>query len=201
MMKNLLLSTFLLFLFTACLKLEPQKLMVNNRSADDYHAQAVIDRANGSVMQSFNAHKKYWFGCGDVEVELVNGALKAEFVEQRFSCLGGKPLINDLSDKQVIVMRIKAESETFTEPMTVKFRMEDMNGYETNYDEQIYTFEMNQDYIDFELDFTDRIVAVNGNLDDQNIVKVKAFFNVKGSKPFTGTVWIDEIRAKPSKIK
>lgn len=200
-MKNVLLSTFLVVLFSGCLTLEPQKLTLNQRTAEDYQALAVLERAEGSVMQSFNAHKKYWFGCGDVEVELVNGALKAEFVEQRFSCIGGKPLISDLSDKPVIVMRIKAESKTFTEPMTIKFRMEDMNGYETNYDEQVYTFEMNQDYVDFELDFTDRIVAVNGNLDDQNIVKVKAFFNVNGSKPFTGTVWIDEIRAKPTKIK
>lgn len=193
--------SLLLVLFSSCLKLNHQELEVDGKSANHYFAEGEKATANGAVIQSFNSHMKYWFGCGDVEASLENGAFKAEFVEARFACIGGKPLTNDLSDKQVIVMRIKAISETFNEPMTVKFRIEDMNGYETNYDEQVYTFDVNKEYIDFELDFRGRLLAVNGNFDQENVVKVKAFFNVKGSSPFTGTVYIDEIRAKPYPAK
>lgn len=197
MIKYLWSLSVLVLLFSSCLTLNQQELEVSGKTSNYYLKEGEKATANGAVIQSFNAHKKYWFGCGDVEIALENGVLKADFVEERFACIGGKPLTNDLSDKQVIVMRIKAVSETFNEPMTVKFRIQDMNGYETNYDEQTYTFEVNKDFIDFELDFRGRLLAVNGNFDQENVVKVKAFFNVKGSMPFTGTVYVDEIRAKP----
>lgn len=198
-MMKIYISLVLLISFSACMNLEPRALKPSGMSLTEIDAKVKKQKEEGLVLEDFESTTKGWFGCSGGEIEVSGGALVAAFEEARFQCIGAKLKVNDLSDKPVIQLRIKASSETFNEPLTIVARMEDFDGDETNYDEQTYSLEVNKDYIDLELDFTGKLLSVNGDFDDQGIFKIKIFFNTKGSSPFTGTVLIDEIRAKGEK--
>lgn len=200
MMKYIFGSMFFLVL-SACMKLEPRALVVGGKTMSDIDRLVAEKQKNGIILEDFESNTKGWFGCGEVEISNEGGALRADFVDARFACIGGKVSTNDLSDIPVIQLKIKATSSTFSEPLTFKLRMEDFDGNETNYDEETFTLDVNKEFVDMELDYTGKIVSVNADLDDQGIFKMKIFFNTSGSKPFTGSIFIDEITAKSQKSK
>lgn len=184
----------------ACLTLQPQTLTVNGNSADDIYVKAEAQREKGVLIHGFDTNIKGWFGCGRVDIGHEAGAIKATFENESFSCMGGKLAVNDLSNNGLLQFRMKATSETFPDDkLTFKVRFEDINGIETNYDEQTYEVKVNGNYEIVMVDFSNRLLAVNGDFDAENIFKVKIFFNSKGSSDFSGSVWIDEIRGLPSK--
>lgn len=184
----------------ACLTLQPQTLSVKGGTADEIYAKADAQREKGVLIHGFDTNVKGWFGCGMVDVSHESGAIKATYENESFSCIGGKLAVNDLSNNGLLQFRIKAVSKTFPdEKLTFKVRFEDVNGIETNYDEQTYEVRVNDDFEIVMVDFSNRLLAVNGDFDSENIYKIKIFFNSKGSTGFTGSVWIDDIRGLPSK--
>jgi hypothetical protein len=202
MLKKLLLVIGVLSLLPSCLEIEKKELSVQGLPVSTYYERKDKTLEKGTLLNDFNATTKGWFGCKEVEISVNESALKADFINDRFVCIGGKINIADLSDKKIITLRMRAKSETFKEDsLTFVVRFEDMNGVETNYSERTYNLGLNEAYKTFELDFSDRLVAVNGDFDDQNIVKMKIFFNTDGSTKFTGSVWVDEIRAKAALSK
>lgn len=190
------LAIILIICITSCVKIEQRSFTVAGRQAGDIVNEGMAQKDKGVVLQDFNTNTKGWYGCNDLELEVENSSLKLELQDARFQCIGSYLEVNDLSDLGVVHFRIRVYTEQ-KEDLTMKIRFEDINGVETNYDEENVFVKVNQDYKDYYIDFRERLVSVNGSFNKESVSKMKVFFNTKGSQLFTGSIWVDEIGLAP----
>lgn len=190
------LAFILTVLATSCVTIDQRSFTVNGRDAEDIVNEGLAQEDKGVVLQDFNTNTKGWYGCNDLELETENNSLKMELKDARFQCIGSYLEVNDLTDLGVIHFRIRVYTEQ-KDDLTMKIRFEDINGIETNYDEENVYVKVNQDYKDYYIDMREKLVSVNGSFNKESVSKMKVFFNTKGSQLFNGSIWIDEIGLTP----
>ena len=159
----------------------------------------IVESADAKVIDDFSGQdiNNWWSGAeGKVALSKEEEMLKVDFNQAgpAYETFGrGFEKINFLKTP-VLKVRIKAQGE---KPANLRIDIKDANGFSTNARPVAIKVESGTDFVDYYYDFTNKFEQSWPNVqkvDPEGIVEVVFFVN-PGGQAYTGTIYIDEIKA------
>ncbi|GAL87014.1 hypothetical protein MYP_4244 [Sporocytophaga myxococcoides] len=191
---------FLPVIFSGCVSLEKATL-------DDSHQLAVAEdpefgvpvlKFNKGVVEGFsNEIYSWWVANDQLALAKKGDTLKIQMknVGPKWECFGSAITMLDFTEASVLKLRMRSEGATAP---NVSIRFRDANGYMADMIPN-NKVPKNEPYQDFYYNFTGKWKQAwpeSKDVDPKIINEVLFFINGGGS-PYTGTLYIDEIKAIP----
>jgi hypothetical protein len=156
-----------------------------------------ILQANKGIIDDFSAEIwSWWIGNDQLALSKKGDTLKivAKNVGPKYTPFGREMSLLDMSKAPILKVRMRAEGATA--PL-VGISLKDVNTFDTNSDRPKAKVKPNVGYEDYYFDYTDRWKQSWPNLQkvDETMIRELMVFINPGGAEWTGTLYIDEIKA------
>lgn len=185
-------------IFAAC-TVEQPVLDDSNQLAVEEEADkgTPVLQSNKGVVEDFSAEIwSWWVGNDQLTLSKKGDTLKvvAKNVGPKYTPFGREMSLLDFSQGPILKIRMRAEGETA--PL-VGISLKDVNTFDTNADRPKAKIKVNTGYADYYFDYTDRWKQAWPNMQkvDETMIREIMFFINPGGAEWTGTLYIDEIKA------
>ncbi len=197
MHRNIYLFTALLFL-NSCVSFEPQVLTDDNQLAVPEEKEKGIPSLsfNKGVIEDVKGDIYSWWNADQITLSKTGDTLMVTLkdIGASYTPFGKQITPVDFTDSEAIKIRMRASGETAP---FIRIDMKDVSGMVANASAPMVRLAKNGPYEDYYFSFKDKWKQAYPDAQkvDPTLISEMMFFVNPGMKGFTGTIYIDEIKA------